>query len=200
MSPLVSRRYWLLLLWLLLAPVGGAVLWALVAVTGMRTSDSLIAPLSGALAVVLLLVIVMAIRWRPLVRAGVAEARHPGAVVVDALRTNGDAEVFSRVIGTREPSLRYYGYVVAFDDVGMHVYLGGRDAEERLSVAWAHVHDVREIRVMPRARWVAGLEVRFESTAGPVALPLAPLALPGTALSAAAVRRLLTRIQASRPH
>ena len=39
MSPLVSRRYWLLLLWLLLAPVGGAVLWALVAVTGMPRSS-----------------------------------------------------------------------------------------------------------------------------------------------------------------
>lgn len=165
-------------LWLLAIPVGagvGVLFWMLF-LARSRDLPLWLAALIGTGIGVVVAGTSIANRWQRHVRQQAIAARHPGAVVVDALRVREDAGVFSQVIRTQASA----GYAVAFDEAGMHVYDGGSDAQSILDVAWPYVLGFTEesLAINDQARR-PGLAVRFATSTVPVVLPFAVAGAPG---------------------
>ncbi|AXH36899.1 hypothetical protein DVJ78_17100 [Humibacter sp. BT305] len=165
-------------LWLLAIPAGAGVgvLFWIILLARSRDVPLWLAALIGAGLGVVVAGTSIANRWQRHVRQQAIAARHPGAVVVDAVRVREDAGVFSQVIRTQASA----GYAVAFDDAGMHVFDGGSDAQSILDVAWPYVLGFTEesLAINDQARR-PGLAVRFATSTVPVVLPFAVAGAPG---------------------
>lgn len=165
-------------LWLLAIPAGAGlgVLFWVIFLARSRDFPLWLAALIGAGIGVVTAGTTIANRWQRHVRQQAIAERHPGAIVVDAVRVREDAGVFSQVVRSQAS----VSYAVAFDAGGMHVYDGGSDARSILDVAWPYVLGFTEesLLVNDQARR-PGLAVRFATSTVPVVLPFAVAGAPG---------------------